>query len=518
MENGYTPTNNTFRDYLKVLFRQKAVIITSFVTVMLTVIIGTQFKTPVYEASVKVLISAEKQVEAPYYRDLLGSGESEIVLTQSEIVNSAPIIERAVSVIGLYERPFDYEKRFASVLKRRFIDISAKMMNAKLAKLKEEQRKAYLFRMAVEELRRSIRVEPIRDTKLFTISAREFSPLGAAIIANVVSRSYLIFDLEQQLAELQIKYGDKHLAVTQLKDNIEKMQKSLTGEPLANVDAIGPASVKIVEQAQIPIKPLGISNFLTIIIALIMAPFLGVMLAFMFEYMDQSFKSPADVELFLGLPFLGYIPKNKNLKPAALSNLCDQIYLVMKDKGLKSVLFTAASPEEGVTTIVANLARNLSQKGEHKVLLIDANLRNPAIDKAFKITEPAGLADVLEGKSDFNAAAKEIGKNLYVIKAGKTALNPITLLSSHMMQEILKSARERYDLVLIDCVNLKDFKDALVVSNFVDSVVIVVKEGKTRRQVVKSAILPLEQKKTNLIGVIINNRTFVIPKFVYERV
>ncbi len=518
MENEYTSTNTTFRDYLKVLFRQKAVIITTFVTVMLTVGIGMLFKTPVYQSSVKVLISAEKQVEAPYYRDLLGSRESEIVLTQSEIVNSAPIIERAVSVIGLYDRPLDYEKRFASVLKRRFIEMYAKGLNAKLAKLKEEQKKAYLFRMAVEELRRSIKVEPIRDTKLFTISAREYSPLGAAIIANVVSRSYVIFDLEQQLAELQIKYGDKHLAVTQLKDNIEKMRKSLTGEPLPNVDAIGPASVKIVEQAQIPIRPVGISNFLTIIIALMMAPFLGVMLAFTFEYLDQSFKSPADVESFLGLPFLGYIPKNKKLKPVALSQLSDQVYLVMKDKGLKSALFTAAVPEEGVTTIVANLARSLSQKGEHKVLLIDANLRRPAIDKAFKITEPEGLAEVLEGKLNFNAAVKEMAKNLYVIKAGRTALNPITLLSSQMMKEALKLAKEHYDLVLVDCASLKDFKDVIVVSNFVDSVVIVVKEGRTRRQVVKAAIAPLEQKKTNLIGVILNNRSFVIPKMIYEKV
>jgi len=95
------------RDYLRILFRQKWVIIISFFTVAITVFVGLKLKTPVYKASVKMLISAEKQVEAPYYRELLGMQNAQIVLTQSELVKSAPVIERVVRVTGLYARPLD---------------------------------------------------------------------------------------------------------------------------------------------------------------------------------------------------------------------------------------------------------------------------------------------------------------------------------------------------------------------------------------------------------------------------
>jgi len=511
-------TTTTLRDYLKVFFRHKAVIITTFITVMATVAIGLQLKTPVYQAQVRMLISAEKQVEAPYYRDLLKSQNAEVVLTQSEIVKSNPVIERAVRAIGLYERPLDYEKRFCSNFKKPLIDFRVSKFKKKLAPLTEEQKKAFRFRLAVEELKKNIKVEPIRDTNLFTISVRDFSPLVAAIIANIVSRSYVIFDLEQQLAELQLKYGKKHLSVIQMRDNIEKMKKGLNGKPLSNIEAIGPASVKIIEQAQIPLKPAGTSKYLTIILALVMSLFLGVMLAFMLEYIDQTFKSPQDIEAFLNIPFLGSIPRKKKLRKESLHNLSSQIYLLMKDKNLKSLLLTSALPKEGTTTIVANLAKHLSQKQGHKVLIIDANLRNPSMHKAFKISDKSGLADVLEGRTSFERAVQDIGSNLNVLTAGKTELNPITLLDSHRMSELLKTARERYEIILIDGANLKDSKDSIILANYVDSICFIINEGKTRKQVVKSAMASLEQKKVSLLGAILNNRTFVIPGFIYNKI
>src|SRR3990172_7554961 len=104
---------STLRDYIRIIFRRKAVIITSFITVTMGVLVGLELKTPMYEAQVKMLISAVKKVESPYYLKLSGYQD----LTQSEIVNSNPVIERAVKVLKLYERPIDYEKNFCSPLK-----------------------------------------------------------------------------------------------------------------------------------------------------------------------------------------------------------------------------------------------------------------------------------------------------------------------------------------------------------------------------------------------------------------
>lgn len=505
----------TLRDYMRVLFRQKAVIITAFVTVIATVIIGLMLKTPVYEASVKMLISAEKQVESPYYREIMGGRNVEIALTQSEIVKSNPVIEQTVKTLGLFQKPLDYEKQFASPLKSKLVGLHVRMVKAKFERIPQEQRQTYQFRLAMEDLKRSIKVEPIRDTNLFTISVRDFSPVGATVIANVVSRAYLIFDLQQQLAELQLKYGEKHQTVLQLKDTIDKMLKNLNGKPLPDIEAIGPASVKIVEQANIPLEPVGPSNLLIFILAIFMALFLGIMLAFVFEYLDQTFKSPQDIESYLNIPYLGSI--SAKAKHKSFDTLTEQILLIAKDKHLKTLLFTTASSGDDSIDLVVNLGRSLGEKEQIKVLVIDANFRQLSFKKYTNVSSGQGLVDVIEEKVTLEKSVQTLSKNLAILSSGKTSLNPITLLESGKMNLLLAEGVNKYDVVLITAPDLTQ-RDSVLLSTHVDGVILVVNEGKTRKQVVKSALAPLQEKKANILGVILNNRTFVIPKAIYDRV
>ncbi len=507
---------STLRDFLKVLFRQKMVVITSFITVVVTVAVGLVFKTPVYEGRVKMLVSAQKQVESPYYREILSGQNMEIAIAQSEIVISNPVIERAVRAVGLFDRPLDYEKNFASPAKKSYIDYTVKSTSARLEKIPAEQRKGYIFRLAVEDLKKNIKVEPIRDTNLFTISVRDFSPVGSAILANVVSRSYLIFDLQQQLAEIQLKYGEKHPTSLQLQDSIAGMIKNLNGQPLSDVEAIGPASVKIVEQATLPLSPTGISKHLTLILAIFMAAFLGIMLAFVFEYMDQSFKSPREIEQVLEIPYLGSVPRKA--KVDAFQGLANQLYLVIRDKNLKTISFFSVLPQEGVTNTIVNLGKYLSQTGGYRTLIIDANLRSPEIAKSFKLPAEEGLAEVLEGKLTFEKALKNIGEGgkLQVITAGITALNPLTLLDSNAMKDVLRMSRALYEIVLIDTPNLREYMDTAILSKEVDANCLVVTEGVTRKQVVQTALAPLQHKNAIIIGVVLNNRHFVIPQVIYN--
>lgn len=523
--------STTFRDYMRVLFRQKAVVLTAVFTVVVTVFLGLTLKTPVYEAQVKMLISAEKLVQAPYYRELLGGRNVEESLTQSEIVKSAPVLERVAQALGLSKKPEDYEKRYASPLKGKLIDLSLKAKQAQMTRYTPEQQQLLAFRAAVEDLRARIKVEPVRDTNLFTISVSEFDPIGAAVTANVVSRSYVIFDLEQQLADLTLKYGEKHPTVLQLKDSIDKMLESLNGNPVSNIEAIGPATVKVVEQANVPLEPKGPRKMLVMLLGVVMSVFLGVMLAFVFEYMDPTIKSPREIEVELNLPFLGSVPRRrlgeKVLLPAKPKKsmllhyyqvLADQLHLLLKDRQLRTVMVTSSGAQEGTSTIIANLGMLLAQKAGHHVLLVDGNFRQPSLHKLLKIDNAVGLADVLEGRASTKQATHETNTNLHVIPAGKTELNPVILLDSGKLDETLDEVKKKYEVILIDCPNMKSYKDALVLAGHTDATVVVVNEGKTRRQVLKAALQPFEERKVNMVGVVLNNRTFPIPKFVYERV
>jgi len=516
----------TMRDYVRVLFRQKWTIITSFITVVVTVGIGLILMTPVYEANVKILVSAEKLINAPYYRDLIGYQNTPVAMTQSEIVISNPVVERAVKVLGLYAKPLDYEKNFASLPRKAIIKLQAASLNKKLETLKPEQRQAYLYRLALEDLKKQIKVEPVRDTNIFTISIKDYSPVGAAILANVISRSYIIFDLEQQLSDMQMKYGEKNLAVTQLRESIAGMVKGLNGEPLPDVEAMGPASVKIIEQASMPIKPSGIPKVIIFILAVFMAVFLSVMLAFVFDYMDQTFKSPQELEAVLGMNCMGSIAKNR--KKDAYEHIADQVCFEMKDRGLKSLLIAASNPREGVSTAIFHLAENVANKCRPKVLVIDANLRDPAIHKLFKIPNNEGLVDVLEGRSTLEKAAHKTVNNITILTSGKADMNPLTLIESNIMKELIHSAKAKYDVIFIDCSSLKNAKDAMPLSTYVDSAMIIVNEGKTRKHVaremaislgaIEDGSVPSERHKPFFLGAILANRTYPIPKWIYDRV
>jgi len=501
---------------MRVLFRQKAVIITCFITVMLTVVIGLMLKTPVYEASVKMLISASKQVEAPYYRDLLLGQNTEVTLTQAEIVKSAPVLEKTIRALGLTQKPFDYENKFASPLKAKLVNLRAAMLKAKLENMPEQQRALYQVRLAMDDLLRHIKVEPVRDTNLFTISVRDFSPVGAAIIANVISRSYVIFDLEQQVAELQLKYGEKHATVIQLKEFIEKMEKSLNGQPLPNIDAIGPASVKVIEQANVPLEPVGPSPVLIVILAIFMSLFLGIMLAFMFEYMDQTFKSPQDIEAYLNAPYLGSISRRPKQKQLSYDTLAEQVLLISKDKKLHTLMFTTAEPSDDAASIVVNLAKILAEKGL-KILAIDANFRQLAFKKYFNLDKGPGLVDVIEEKVTFEKSIHSASKNLAIMTAGNTQLNPLTIVETNRMRQLLEEAGEKYDLVLIAAPDLKH-RDSILLAAQTDGLILVVNEGKTRKQAALKCLEPVIARKANILGVILNNRTFSIPKAIYDRV
>jgi len=531
METNDYQQSTTMRDYLNVLFRQKWVIIACFLTVAVTTFIGLKFKTKVYEASVKMLISAEKQVSSQYYRDIIGYQNTVISLTQSEIVKSDAVIERVIKALSLHSRPLDYEKQYCSHLKTLWVDFMVNQFNKKTAFLTDEQKTGYRFRLAIEDLTEQITVEPIRDTDLFTISVRDYSPIGAAILANVVSRAYVIFDLEQQMVELEMKYGNKHPSVLQIKGNIKEMTESLGGEPLAYTEAIGPASVKIIKQAQVPLESVGPSKILTFILALFMGLFLGIALAFVAEYTDQTFKSPKDVEASLNLPFLGSILKKGIFQKALIDdikaetiyaqsyqNLSDQIYMSIRDKGIKSIVFASTLPKEGTSTVVVNLGKYLSDKLKHKVLIIDANLRAPEVHRLFKVPSTPGLTTVLDDKVSLEKAVTEVGPNLRILPAGDSNVNPVTILDSTEMQGLVKKAKERYEIVLFDCANLRRFKDAHILSSASDGFIMVVKEGGVRQQIAKRALEALKKEKVNILGVVLNNRTFAIPRAIYERI
>lgn len=523
----------TMRDYVRILFRQKWMIILCCLVVTSIAVAGLMLQTRQFEAQVKMLVSSEKQVAVPYYKDLYSGQPNSAALTQIEIVTSNPVLERTVQTLRLYEKPIDYEYKFASPLKRRMIRAQAKMFMAQMQQVPMAEQRMLNYRRAVEELRKSIKVEPVKDTNVFVIKVKDFDRIGAAVIANVVSRAYVIFDLEQQLAELKMKYGSKHPLVMQMQDNIDNMTKNLSGKPLPSTESIGPASVKIIEQASLPLASIAKPKALIVAVAFFMGLLLGLILAFVFEFMDQTVKFSNRTEENLQVPFLGSIPRIRRRKrmtiftdkvrlpvkfTSAFTALGDQIRLLMANKNFKTVLIAGCNLREGTSTTAANVALALAEHAGKKVLLIDANLRQPTLHKMFNIVPASGLAEALSGDKGLVVTLSPIKHNLSLLPGGTTNLNPTTLLDSPRMRKLMEDLKAQFDAIIIDCPPLNTCREGFILSSMADKMLVVIAENRTRKQVILRNLSSLRNLKVDLMGAVLNFRTYPIPRFLYTRV
>jgi len=180
------------------------------------------------------------------------------------------------------------------------------------------------------------------------------------------------------------------------------------------------------------------------------------------------------------------------------------------------LLLTAAVKSEGATTALANLARQLSQGSKRRVLVIDANLRDANVHKLFRLPKSPGLSEVLDGSADLSEAIRLVEGSLMALPAGQAVPNPMMLLDSRTMAAVMQDIGREFDFVLVDGANLKEFKDSAILSTHVDGVALVVREGYARRQVIQSALSGLDQARQKLLGIILNGRTYVIPKIIYD--
>ncbi|MBT2758423.1 CpsD/CapB family tyrosine-protein kinase [Mesobacillus foraminis] len=174
-------------------------------------------------------------------------------------------------------------------------------------------------------------------------------------------------------------------------------------------------------------------------------------------------------------------------------------------KGKKPILLVTSPAEgEGKSTTAANLAVSMASQKEN-VLLIDANLREPALDYIFKISHSAGLTDVLAGKASLEDAVDrtEIGR-LEVLTAGNSPKNPTEILESERMKDLLKDAMTKYDVVLIDSPGVLKVADSRVLANKCDGVILVVSSSSTGHEKAWEAKKALEFAQANIVGVIIN--------------
>ena len=288
-------------------------------------------------------------------------------------------------------------------------------------------------------------------------------------------------------------------------------------------EEIQTVNVWVVEKAQIPKSPVRPKKSLNILLGIIVGLFGGVGLTFFFDYLDNTIKSPDDVETRLGLAVLGMVPllqpKDGNIeelllqKPQApfsehYKNLRTALLLSSASKPPQNILVTSMGPEEGKTVTSMNLALSIAES-DYSVLLIDSDLRKPRIHSIFGLNNTKGLSSYLAGTSSSINIIKGPKENLSIIPAGPLPPNPSELLSSYKLHELIRVLKEKYNIIIWDSPPLMTVTDGLILSKVLDGTVIVTKAGKTTFDIVRRGLKAMRGRRTtdtesHILGVVIN--------------
>ena len=283
-------------------------------------------------------------------------------------------------------------------------------------------------------------------------------------------------------------------------------------------------NIRVVDRAEIPEIPIKPRKKLNILLAVIVGLTMGTGLAFFFEYLDNTVKTPDDIKRYFGIPYLGPVPvieHDRGAKDGEIPELvavetpkstASEAYRGLRTSLLFSsaeappqvILITSAGPKEGKTLTCTNLAATMAHAGS-KVLLVDCDMRRPRIDHIMKVGRDVGLSNILASTTEGNQVLfKTKVANLHVIPCGPIPPNPSELLGSNRMVQLVKTFRERYDKIVIDSPPITAVTDATVLARIADGVVVIIRSGDTSRDIVRNGVEQLKGVNATILGAVLN--------------
>ena len=174
------------------------------------------------------------------------------------------------------------------------------------------------------------------------------------------------------------------------------------------------------------------------------------------------------------------------------------------DNEIKTIMITSAKQDEGKTTTICNLVMVMTEL-KKKILLIDLDLRKPAVHKTFKISNKQGLTDILINKDDYKSYLHNVYQGLDILTTGMIPANPTEIINSKALKELIKEMSKSYDYIFIDAPPVMLVSDPITISTYSDAVILAIEHGKTEKELAKKAVESLKQVNANIIGAVLNN-------------
>jgi capsular exopolysaccharide synthesis family protein len=403
-----------------------------------------------------------------------------------------------------------------------------------------EQKYAELTATVKPEYPKAIALKKQIDSLQATIN-REKKNLAQNIIDNyrtaLTNEKYLEQELNEQkkiVNDIDEKSIHYNILKRDVDTNKQLYEGLLTRMKEAGVSAgVQASNIRIVDAAEVPKGPVKPRVFLNLALGLMLGAALGIGLAFLQEYLDNTLKTADEVERLLRLPSLGLLPNctgngkasgeelalvnhvnNGTLAPAVQTGREPvEAYRTLRTSILlsanpvpKMLLITSALPSEGKTTVAVNLGATLASLGS-KVVIVDCDMRRPCCHRSTGVENRPGFVRCLTGHVGLAEAILPVPgvPNLSVIPCGPIPPNPAEVLSSPLTADLLRRLRSQFEYVLLDSPPLLTVSDSRILSTLTDAVVLVTRAYSTPFDLVRRARGLLYNAGARILGVALNS-------------
>lgn len=393
----------------------------------------------------------------------------------------------------------------------------------------------------------------VPNTQLLEISVTDTNPQRAQIIADELAKQLAEQGpaagttetgerqefIKQQLSSLQLQIQETEIKIEELQKSlaglnsasqvanteqeINELSQKLIGLQQSYADFLANSQegalniLTVVEPANLPSRSVGTNKMMIVVLAATVGFSLAAGAAYLIEYIDRTIKTTTDVERVLNYPVIGYLSEmteDGNNATYVLDNpdtsLAESFRLLKSnldffglDSPAKTILITSPGQGNGKTTISVNLALSMAQ-GDQKVVLVDADLRRPAVHKALKIPVKPGLSEIIRGDKAAQSVVRAWKRDkLQLITAGSRMPNVTEIAGSKRIGAILSNLKEIFEVIVVDGPPLV-ISDAYNLASRVDGVILVLVPGQTREEQARVMKDQLDRAGAKVIGVVFN--------------
>jgi polysaccharide biosynthesis transport protein len=385
--------------------------------------------------------------------------------------------------------------------------------------------------------------EVINRDQPVAVGQLQMDDLKQNLTASYLQSEVEITGLSKRIAELSALQQDYKKRATTL-PALEKTQRELERQLkaaqttyealLAKLPEIQVAenqrigNVRVVQSATIPDKPPASRRVLIIAAGSIAGLLLGVAVAFLQDWLDQSLKTVEAVREQFDATLLGVIPVGEPVDRAlaqpdlppiipcvmrrdrpqsrqqeAYQMLQSNLAFLTADRELRSIVVTSAMAGEGKSEVAINLAVEMAQLGR-RVLLVDTNLTHPSLHTVWDLPNVVGLSHVLVGEIKASEAIQDVMPGLAVLTTGRAVPDPIALLDSNRMAKLIAELSGRYDFMIFDASALAQWADASVLGRMADGIVLVGRPGVLTMAAAQTVKEKLARIKPKILGLVVN--------------